>query len=623
MIIISEFFFFFFYFFLKLYSLVNKHFILSNSGDKLKKYIKNLQNIADNFDIANILNFKKLFLYYNKISPNLFKHLFCILFISLDILIIKLNITYKFLTSNTLFIKFLNKNIELSSILNKNYYIFKVSYYFLFYFFILNILIKNYLYFIQKNLNSKKNKSISDNSINLNIAKVINENEQGLKKENLIIKENGMYQNILITGSIGSGKTSGAISNILDKLIKNNIGGLIIDIKGNYYSDVFKIAKKYNKYDDVIKISIDNEFKYNPLNQKGLSSIELSNIMKKVLMLLANQNTNSDPFWLDKAEEYIRDFITLIKVYNDNFVNCKEIHKLVSDSNYLNEKLKVIKFKILKNEFSDKELFEINNAILNINNDYLNLDQRTFGIIRSEITRMTSVFISNFNIYNKFCSKGNDIDFSLVNIYVLRLDLSNNNQISKIIATYMKLDFQRKILNNFKKKIPVFFLCDEYQEICNSEDANFFSLSREKKCINVISMQSYSSLNNTLKNESVSNVIIQNFVNKIWFRNDDVNTLKSIISFIGKKKEYNKSHLYSENGRNVRYNKVFNKFISYKSDITQSYSETKSIQNRYNEEFFTKNLKTYEAMCVISNGEKIRLYEKVLFKRWEDDINEN
>lgn len=49
-------------------------------------------------------------------------------------------------------------------------------------------------------------------------------------------------------------------------------------------------------------------------------------------------------------------------------------------------------------------------------------------------------------------------------------------------------------------------------------------------------MQSYSSLVNSLLDEHLADVIIQNFVNKIWFRNDDYFTIQRIISILGKEK---------------------------------------------------------------------------------------
>ena len=66
-------------------------------------------------------------------------------------------------------------------------------------------------------------------------------------KQNLYIPESGLYQNFLITGTIGSGKTSSAMYPFTEQIMKynsknpsNKIGTLILDVKGNYFSQVLK-----------------------------------------------------------------------------------------------------------------------------------------------------------------------------------------------------------------------------------------------------------------------------------------------------------------------------------------------------------------------------------------------
>lgn len=583
----------------------------------MEKYIQKLQSITCSLNNTKCNKKFNLLNFFN-ISPSWYKQVLKVLFVSADMLILNVCVSYNFLVSNTLFITIFGKNIEFSLILGKYYVSFKFTYYILFFIFVFNLTYKvskkKYLFKLSKQ-NSAKISSKSSYDIILQN----NQNNSNYCNNDVVITEQGLYQNILITGSIGSGKTSGAISNILDQLLKKGIGGLIIDIKGNFVNEVKSIAKKYNRGNDVIEISLNNSFRYNPLDNGNLTSLELANVIKKVLVLISKDNKNSEPFWLDKAEEFIRNVITLIRAYNKGNVDFNEIQSLVINKDYLDKKISYLKELILENKFSDDELFEIDSAIDSIKNDFLRLDSRTIGIIKSEITRMTSIFLSSKNLNNKFCKESNKIDFNSNKIYVLSLDLSNSEKISKIISTYLKLQFQKQIINFNSRNIPVFFLCDEYQEICNSEDANFFSISREFKCINIVSSQSYSSLLHTLGNEYVTNVILQNFVNKIWFRNDDEYTVKRIISQIGKEKRISISKSYNENGKNVRYSRLLNSFISYKSDFSKSYTENENIQNKYNEEFFTQKLKTFEAMCLISDGSKMKLYEKVKFKRWEED----
>ena len=119
------------------------------------------------------------------------------------------------------------------------------------------------------------------------------------------------------------------------------------------------------------------------------------------------------------------------------------------------------------------------------------------------------------------------------------MNISEYTDLSKIIATYLKLDFQTEALMrlskcNMENERSIAFISDEYHEYCTISDANFFAQSRESKCINIVATQSYSSLLNTINNESAVKVIIQNLVNKLWFRTDDIFTIESAQKQIGK-----------------------------------------------------------------------------------------
>ena len=112
------------------------------------------------------------------------------------------------------------------------------------------------------------------------------------------------------------------------------------------------------------------------------------------------------------------------------------------------------------------------------------------------------------------------------------------------------------------KAKPCAFICDEYAEYVTKTDADFFSLSREAKCINIVSTQSYSSLKNTLKDDSAVKVITQNLVNKIWFRTDDIFTIEEIQKQIGKKEKEKSSKSISENSCGTTYNYFTKSFIN-------------------------------------------------------------
>jgi hypothetical protein len=396
--------------------------------------------------------------------------------------------------------------------------------------------------------------------------------------------------------------------------------GLVIDVKGTYIDTIKNMADRLNKKDNIVEISLSSEFLYNPLDKPDISSFELANRLKQVLLLTTESNT-SDSYWLDKSESFLRDFINIIRAYK-KYVDFIEIHKLVINRDYLEKRLLEVKQNILKNNFNDSHLFNLNSAIENIKNEYLKLDDRTVVIIKSEITRITSIFASDFTLANKFCSKGDDIRFTENKIIVLSINIGENKLLAKIIATYLKLDFQKQILSqkfNFKN---VFFVCDEFQEIANEEDARFFSISREYKCVNVISMQSYTSLSNTIGKENAAKVIIQNLVNKIWFRNDDIYTVGEIIKQIGKEDKKISTVSFSENSQNSKYNIITNRFNTIKSGLSESYSLADKIEYKYSEEFFTQKLKTFEAICMLSDGNKVSLTNKVKLKRMGEIYDE-
>lgn len=590
---------------------MDKKYIFSINGGKLEKYIstENLQNIAGSLVKPENKNlFSNFFQYIKPPNIEIIKKFFIINFISFTIIIFKTCICYSFFTSNFLYLNILGKNIDLVSILNENVVLFKFFYFILYSFFIYDF---TYVFYSK----IYKNRAFNQNKTKEEIKGIPYISFYDDSGQNLIIKKEGLFQNILITGSIGSGKTSSAISNIFLQLFNMNIGGLLIDVKGNYIDTIYKMIKNVNSRKRIIEISLNSEFKYNPL-KTNISNFELASRIKHILLLLSNTN-NSDSYWLDKAESYIRDLLTIMDAYTSER-NFYELHMLVVDKQYLYEKLNIVKENILANKYLDETLFNINSAMTNIKNEFLKLDERTSGIIKSEITRVTSVFVSDINIYNKFCSSNEILDFDSNKLYVLSIDLGKNKELAKIISTYIKLEFQSQILAKKQNINPVLFICDEYQEIANEEDARFFSLSREYMCINVVSMQSYSSLLNTLRNENASKVIIQNLVNKIWFRNDDIYTVSEIVKQIGKEIKNYETVNYSESSQNSKYSFFTNNFKNYKSGLSKSISLSEKQDYILNEGYFTTKLNSFESVMLISNGVKMQLIKKIKLKRWDE-----
>ena len=192
-------------------------------------------------------------------------------------------------------------------------------------------------------------------------------------------------------------------------------------------------------------------------------------------------------------------------------------------------------------------------------------------------------------------------------IVVLNMNIAEYKNLSKIIAAYLKLDFQSEVMYNLShsKTRPSAFICDEYAEYVTKTDADFFSLSREAKCINIVSTQSYSSLKNTLKDETSVKVITQNLINKIWFRTDDIFTIEEAQKQLGKEEKLQTSTSISENAKETKFSYITNSLNSQNSSITESINTYKQKDFMYDTNFFTQNLETFSSLVFLSDGYSI------------------
>lgn len=483
-------------------------------------------------------------------------------------------------------------------------------------FFTSNLICSNFVYNkipIKKKIEKHLDKKNKDDKLKL----FIGYNQK--TKEKIYIPKSGLFQNFLITGTIGSGKTSSAMYPFTKQLIKYNylnpnskIGMLILDVKGNYYNQVKKYVKKYNLEDDLIVIELKSKITYNPLNKPSLKPIVLANRLKTILELFSENNSES--YWLDKAEQILAEAIKLCRIYNDGYVTFKEIHNLITIPNYYKEKIQKLKELFILNKLSLEQIYELNMALNFFEREFQSLDPRTSSILKSEITRITNTFISDYNVLKTFSPERKELTFlgfedviKNGKIVVLNMNIAEYKNLSKIIAAYLKLDFQTEImknLNNNNERITA-FICDEYAEYVTKTDSDFFALSREAKCINIVSTQSYSSLKNTLKDETSVKVICQNLINKIWFRTDDIFTIEEAQKQLGKEEKEKISKNISESAKKTRYNYLTKSLVNKDSSISESLNIYTQNDYIYDTNFFTLELETFNSLCFLSDGNKI------------------
>ena len=503
-------------------------------------------------------------------------------------------------------------------LIKKIYLIFFILSYFIIYLKILSII--KYLgvsLFSNPQKNPEKN-NIKISSLNLLLGKSDN--------QDIYITERGLYQNILITGTIGTGKTSSAMYPFTSQLMKYNCNSakeklplLILDVKGNYLGQVIKYGYMYNRLNDIIPIDLSGNYKYNPLDKPNLNPIVLANRLKTILTLFSPNNTES--YWLDKAEQVLAECIKFCRIYNNGYVTFIELHKLIMFENYYYEKLSYIKKLFSDGKISKTDSYNLLTCIDFFEKEFFSLDSRTISILKSEISRITNIFISDYKVSNTFCPSKENINFTgfkdVLNsgkIVILNMNISEYKNLSKIIAAYLKLDFQSEVLSRLTKPDsirPCCFISDEFHEYVTTTDADFLSQSREAKCINIVATQSYSSLKNSLKDTDSTKVILQNLINKLWFRTDDIYTIEEIQKLIGKEEKEKISTTISENSKETKLNFLTNRLMSTNSNLSESYNKYTQNDYIYDTNYFSQKLETFQCLAFISDGFKIEKPRKI------------
>ena len=89
----------------------------------------------------------------------------------------------------------------------------------------------------------------------------------------LTIPQRGLYTGIGVFGAVGSGKTTCCMYPFAEQILayRHNgpdrcAGALILEVKGDFCYRVQEILRKYGRESDYVEISLDCEYRYNPLH---------------------------------------------------------------------------------------------------------------------------------------------------------------------------------------------------------------------------------------------------------------------------------------------------------------------------------------------------------------------
>ena len=352
----------------------------------------------------------------------------------------------------------------------------------------------------------------------------------------------------------------------------------------------------------------------------GLKPSILANRLKTILTLFSKNNGES--YWLDKAEQVLTECIKFCRLYNNGYVTFSEIHKLITIPDYYSSKISFMRSLFLSGKFSSLEVHNLLSSIEFFEKEFNSLDVRTSSILKSEITRITGAFITDYDILTTFSPIKEELNFfgfaemiEKGKIIVLNMNIAEYRNLSKIIAAYLKLDFQTEVMTRLAKSNAnmrsVCFISDEYHEYVTDTDADFFAQSREAKCINIVATQSYTSLLNSINNQYTVKVIIQNLINKFWFRTDDTFTIEDAQKQLGKEDKQKVSKSISKSSKDPKISSLSSLFSYDSPNFSKSLNEYTQYDFIFDTNFFTQKLNTFSCLVFLSTGTSIIPPQKI------------
>jgi hypothetical protein len=137
----------------------------------------------------------------------------------------------------------------------------------------------------------------------------------------LTIPERGLFTGIAILGAIGSGKTSCCMLPFAEQILaykaadtEKRIGGIVLEVKGDFCRKVKDILARHQRAEDYIEISLDSEYCYNPLH----NDLDAYALAYNIASLLNNLfGRGKEPFWQQAYTNLVKFIILLHKVAYD------------------------------------------------------------------------------------------------------------------------------------------------------------------------------------------------------------------------------------------------------------------------------------------------------------------
>jgi hypothetical protein len=173
----------------------------------------------------------------------------------------------------------------------------------------------------------------------------------------LVIPERGLFTGVAIVGAVGSGKTAACMYPFAEQILAyragdpdRRIGGLILEVKGDFCGKVREILARHGRAGDYVEISLESEYRYNPLH----NDLDAYALAYNIASLLNNLfGRGKEPFWQQAYTNLVKFIILLHKVAFD-YVTLFDVYECAINPDLLESKIKE----------ADRRLIEADSVLL-------------------------------------------------------------------------------------------------------------------------------------------------------------------------------------------------------------------------------------------------------------------
>jgi hypothetical protein len=171
----------------------------------------------------------------------------------------------------------------------------------------------------------------------------------------LVIPERGLFTGIAIVGAVGSGKTASCMYPFAEQILAyraedpdRRIGGLILEVKGDFCGKVQEILARHGRASDYVEISLESEYRYNPLH----NDLDAYALAYNIASLLNNLfGRGKEPFWQQAYTNLVKFIILLHKVAFD-YVTLFDVYECAINPDLLESKIKEAERRLIEADFA-------------------------------------------------------------------------------------------------------------------------------------------------------------------------------------------------------------------------------------------------------------------------------